>query len=150
MEIFIGADHRGFELKGIVKEWLEEQGHSVTDMGANKFKKNDDYPDYALAVSEEVAKEPEGRRGIVFCGSGAGVSIAANKVKGIRAAQARDAEIATVARADDKTNVLAIPADYIEEREAINVVRAWLATDFSGEDRHQRRIDKITEYENGN
>ena len=122
MEIFLGADHRGFEDKETVKEWLEDTEHTVVDCGAEEYVSDDDYPDYALAVAEKVAEAPGERRGIVFCGSGVGAVVAANKVKGIRAGQARDPEIAAVARADDDTNLLSIGADYIEPTELIKVV----------------------------
>src|SRR5688500_16774511 len=98
MDIYIGADHRGFTLTNSLKLWLEEQGHNVTDLGAATHNPDDDYPDYALAVAEAVAEEPETRRGIVVCGSGLGMAVAANKVLHVRAAAIFDPELAAAAR----------------------------------------------------
>jgi len=146
-EIFIGADHQGFELKNILRDWLTEQGHTVTDFGPEKIDTNDDYPDYGLRVAEAVAQKPNERLGILICASGVGMAVAADKVKGVRAGLIHHPLIARAARADDNINVLALGAQYISADEAKEVVKAWLETPFSGAERHQRRLDKIQHYE---
>lgn len=125
--------------------WLREQAHDVHDVGAAEYAGDDDYPEYAAAVGEEVARDTQAR-GIVLCGSGTGVAVAANKVKGIRAALIHDEKIAHAARNDDDVNVLALGADYISIEDAKKVIAVFLETPFSGEDRHMRRIGKIENY----
>lgn len=147
MEIYIGADHNGFEMKEELKRWLQEEGHEVHDVGAEQLDKSDDYPDYGIAVGEAVAVDPKKRYGIVLCGSGVGMAVAADKVKGIRAALIHDPAIAAAAQRDDDINVLALGAEYITPEEAKGVVAAWLSTSFSGEERHKRRIGQIAAYE---
>src|SRR3989344_8861813 len=108
MNIFIGADHRGFAMKEGLIAWLQQQGHNVEDMGAQEFMEGDDYPDYAMLVAKKIAVDTEHNRGIVLCGSGVGMAVAANKVHGIRAAMIHDVEIVKAARNDDDINVLAL------------------------------------------
>ena len=153
MDIYIGADHRGYEMKGELIEWLKSEGHEVEDMGATELDETDDYPDYGIKVAEAVAlRQAQGKRsmGILLCGSGVGMAVAAGKVDGIRAALIHDVEIARAARNDDDINVLAIGSDYIDVEVVKEVLAKWLATSFSGEARHVRRIGKITEYEKSN
>lgn len=149
MEVFIGADHNGFELKNELKGWLADKGYAVQDMGPSESVLNDDYPDVALELAKQVAEKPDAR-GILICGSGVGVAVAANKVKGIRAALIHDADIARAATKDDDINVLALGAQYIAPNRAKEVVGAWLDSRFSKAERHARRIGKITEYEEKN
>lgn len=146
--IFLGADHRGFELKNQLRDWLKEQKYSVVDLGADALKSDDDYPEYALNVAQAVAEDPDNRRGIVLCGSGVGVAVMANKVPGIRAALVHDPALIEAAQRDDNLNVLALGASFISFEQAKDVISAWLKTHFSGEERHQRRINKIASYEN--
>lgn len=147
MNVYLAADHRGFELKETVKEWLaDKEAFEVIDLGAKRYVKTDDYPDYGIALGEAVAGDP-GSKGIGICGSGVGMVIAANKVNGVRAGQARDAEIAAVSCSDDSTNVLAVAADYIYEDKAKRVIETWLGCEFAGEARFMRRIKKLEEYE---
>lgn len=146
MRIYIAADHRGFEMKAELIVWLQDHGHEVNDLGSKKYIKRDDYPDYGIALGEAVASDP-GSFGIGICGSGIGMVIITNKVRGIRAGQAREPEIAAVGRSDNNTNVLILSSDYIELPEAKKVVSTWLATEFSGENRFVRRINKISAYE---
>ncbi len=146
MKIFLGADHRGFALKEAIKAWLVGEGYEVQDLGASTEDEQDDYPDYAAVVGKAVIAE-EKSTGILFCGSGAGVAVAANKIKGIRAALIHDAAIAQAARHDDNLNVLALGADYIGQQEARKVILTWLTTPYVDQSRYQRRIDKITELE---
>lgn len=147
MEIFIGADHNGYKLKGELASWLEEQGHAVTDVGAHELDSTDDYPDYGIKVARAVAENPDDRVGLLLCGSGVGMAVTADKVQGIRAALIHDPEIAAAARRDDAINILALGASYISVTEAKQVIEQWLATPFSGEERHKRRIKKIEDYE---
>jgi ribose 5-phosphate isomerase B len=142
MEIYIGADHRGYAMKEGLVAWLAEQGHDVHDMGASEYKDQDDYPDYAFAVAKEVAASDD-RRGLLLCGSGVGMAVAANKVRGVRAALVHDTKTIKAARNDDDVNVLALGADSIPLEEAKRAITVFLETPFSGEERHLRRIQKL-------
>lgn len=146
MKVFIGADHRGFELKNRLKTWLVSEGYNVTDCGNTAYEKDDDFPDFSFAVADNVAKTPESR-GIVICGSGGGVVIAANKVRGIRCATGVIPAEVRHNRAHDNINVLALSADYLSEDEAIDLVRVFLNTSFLGDARLLRRLKKIEERE---
>ena len=147
MIIYIGADHRGFKMKEALKVFLEGRGYPVFDCGALSYDDTDDYPDFAEAVAKKVSEMPEDAAGILICGSGAGICIAANKFKNIRAAIAISSEQAKAARTDDHVNILCLASDYITEAEASNVVVDWLNTPFSPEDRHLRRLKKIENFE---
>lgn len=133
-------------MKNDLAVWLKSEGHTVTDVGPTEYHEDDDYPDYGMRVARAVAEQPE-RRGIVLCGSGVGMSVVANKAPGIRAALIHDPAIARAARNDDDNNVLALGSDYIDTKSAKEVITQWLATPFSGAERHQRRIKKIAQYE---
>ncbi|PIQ79048.1 ribose-5-phosphate isomerase [Candidatus Peregrinibacteria bacterium CG11_big_fil_rev_8_21_14_0_20_41_10] len=148
MKIFLGTDHAGFELKEIVKKFLEMAGHEVHDMGALTYDELDDYPDFIIPAAEAVGKDPENTRGIVFGGSGQGEAIAANKVKGVRAAlyYGHNLEIVRLSREHNNSNVLSLGARMQTPEEAKEAVQLWLDTKFAG-DRHQRRIDKISQFE---
>jgi len=143
--IYIGADHRGFRLKEEIKKWLEAEQYEFRDIGAKEYDKDDDYPDISIKLSETVAIE--GVKGILVCGSGAGASVAANKVKGIRAGLCTSEKQVKAARNDDDINVLCLSADSVSVEENIKIVAVFLATLFSSEERHVRRINKIKEYE---
>jgi ribose 5-phosphate isomerase B len=149
MKVYLGADHRGFELKEKMKPILSGEGHEVEDLGNKSLDSEDDYVDFAARVAEEVEKNPEAR-GILFCGSGAGVDIVANKFDGVRSILASFPEEARVARQDDDVNVLALPADFISETQAQEIVKVFLETNFKGEERHKRRLGKITDIEKKN
>jgi len=146
MKIAIGADHRGFEHKSLLLKALAEESHVVSDLGC-PGPESADYPDPAFAVGEEVAA---GRAdlGILICGSGIGVCIAANKVRGVRAALCFTPDQARTTRRHNDSNVLCLSGDGLDPAHAVEVARAWLAADFEG-GRHARRVDKITAYENG-
>jgi len=148
MKIFLGTDHAGFELKEIVKKFLEMAGHEVHDMGALTYDELDDYPDFIIPAAEAVGKDTENTRGIVFGGSGQGEAIAANKVKGVRAAlyYGHNLEIVRLSREHNNSNVLSLGARMQTPEEAKEAVQLWLDTKFAG-DRHQRRIDKISQFE---
>ena len=159
MIIYIGADHRGFALKQTLKEALMKEGYELTDVGAAAIDPVDDYPDFARAVAERVsaatsvaalgAGESEAR-GIVICGSGFGVDVAANKFKGVRSALAMSPEHIRAGRHDDDVNVLSIAADFITPEDALAIAREFLATSFDhNEERYVRRLKKIAEIEDG-
>jgi ribose 5-phosphate isomerase B len=140
--IALGADHAGFRAKESIKKYLEGAGYRVDDVGTGS-EESVDYPDFARAVGERVAagKNP---LGIVVCGTGIGVSIAANKVEGIRAALAHDSLTARRAREHNDANVLALGGKIVGEDEAIAIVQEFLNAQFAG-GRHQRRVEKINE-----
>ncbi len=146
MRIVIGADHRGFALKESLKAWLTSAGHTVEDVGATALDPADDYPDFGAAVGRAVAADPEAR-GIVLCGSGIGIAIAANKVAGVRAGTCATPEQCRAARADEDLNVLALSADALDLEHAKSIITAFLETPFSGAERHARRIGKIQQIE---
>ena len=144
MKVAIGSDHAGYEEKENIKKTLDEIGVEYIDLGTNSLD-SVDYPDYGKAVGEAVASGKV-EQGIVFCGSGIGISIAANKVKGIRAALAWNEETARLAREHNDANVLAIGARTTPKGTIPDIVKAWFNAKFEG-GRHQRRIDEISEME---
>ncbi|MDO8452766.1 MAG: RpiB/LacA/LacB family sugar-phosphate isomerase [bacterium] len=146
MKIYIGSDHGGFELKEKIGVWLTENGYEVEDLGAHELTEDDDYPDFIFPVGEKVAPE-SGSRGIILGRSGNGEAIAANKVKGVRAAVCTNVEMAKKAREHNDANVLSIGADFVDETLAIEIVKVFLETEFSNEERHKRRLEKIEKYE---
>ena len=150
MKVFLGADHRGFELKEKLKEWLGTKGYEVHDLGADRLEPDDDYPDFAVAVAERVAADPLNRRGVLLCGSGGGMDVAANKVRGIRASVAWSVDAAAHARSRDKVNVVSIAADWTPPETAKEVVRVVLETAFGGAERDVRRLGKIQAIEEKN
>ncbi len=145
MKLYIGADHAGFELKNKLKEVLLEKGHEIEDVGAHELDRDDDYPKYAYALAVKVLGEEdeEQARGILVCGSGQGISMAANRVRGIRAALAWNRETARAGREDDNSNVLVLPARYISEDDALKAAEAWLEAEFKADPKYQRRLDEI-------
>lgn len=144
MKIALGADHAGFELKQKVREHLEKNGYQVMDEGTVSTE-SVDYPDFAKKVGEDVAGK-RAELGILVCGSGVGMSIAANKVPGIRAANVSSEYEAQYSREHNDANVLALGARILDEPKAMTIVDKWLKTPFAG-GRHQRRVDKITAIE---
>lgn len=143
--IYIGADHRGFNLKEEIKKWLESQQYEFRDLGAEKYNKDDDYPDIAFKLAEKTIAE--NGKGILICGSGAGASIAANKVVGARAGLCTFEKQVKAARNDDDINILCLSADSVSVEENLKIVSVFLATFFSSEDRQIRRLKKIKDYE---
>jgi ribose 5-phosphate isomerase B len=137
----IGADHAGFHLKGKIAEFLESSGYTIKDFGCFS-EESIDYPDFAHPVAEMVESN-HGMLGILICGSGNGINMTANKHKGIRSALCWNSEIAELARQHNDANIVALPARFISEEEAIEIVEKFLGTAFEG-GRHQRRIDKIS------
>ena len=144
MRIALAADHAGFEEKEKIKKTLDSLGVEYTDMGTDSTE-SVDYPDFARKVGEAVA-DGEYDKGILVCGSGTGMAIAANKVPGIRAAVAWNEEIARLSRQHNNANVLSLAARYIPDEEQEKIVKAWLETDFEG-GRHERRVEKIEQIE---
>lgn len=144
MKIAIASDHAGFEMKEEVKLFLKELGHDVKDFGTNS-KEPVDYPDFALKVAIAVSKN-EFERGIIFCGTGLGMSIAANKVPGIRAVPCYDIKAAELSREHNDANILAIGARLTDLETAKEIIKVWLETDFLG-GRHLKRIEKIKDIE---
>ena len=136
----IGGDHAGFELKQKLIEHLRRSGYEVRDAGTNNTESTD-YPDYAHTVAQAV-QEHQADLGILVCGSGNGVNMAANKHKGVRAALAWNEEVAALARTHNDANVLSLPARFIDEQEAVRIVDEFLSATFEG-GRHERRVNKI-------
>ncbi|MBU1327030.1 RpiB/LacA/LacB family sugar-phosphate isomerase [Patescibacteria group bacterium] len=149
MQIYVGADHRGFTLKGKMKALLEEEGYSVTDCGNSAYDKDDDYPDFVFAVADSVVGE-KGSFGIVFCGSGGGATFAANKVLGIRCVPANNVEDVKHNRNHNDANILAVGADHTLEADVRRTIEAFLTTPFGSEERFLRRLRKVEEREKPN
>jgi ribose 5-phosphate isomerase B len=147
MRVHLGSDHAGFELKERLVERLVELGHEPVDHGPVVYDAVDDYPPFVLRAAEGVAQEP-GSLGIVIGGSGNGEAIAANKVKGVRCALAHSEETARLGREHNDANVVSIGARMHDEAAAVRFVELFLATSYSGEDRHTRRIQMLSAYEN--
>lgn len=141
MKIAIGCDHGALELKNVMVAHLEKKGHEVRDFGTYT-KDSCDYPEFAAAAARAVASG-ECDKGIVLCTTGIGVSITANKIKGIRCALLSDMMSARMTREHNDTNMMAIGAGVVGQMLALQIADTWLGTEFSGEARHQRRIDKI-------
>lgn len=146
MKIYIASDHAGFEMKEKLVSFLRMTGHDVEDLGAKKFDENDDYPEYILPLARKVAENPESR-GIILGGSGQGEAIAANRIDGVRAAEyyGGNKKIVTLSREHNDSNVLSLGARFVSVEEAKEAIRLWLATPFSGDERHTRRIREIDE-----
>ncbi|MDO8490320.1 MAG: RpiB/LacA/LacB family sugar-phosphate isomerase [bacterium] len=140
--VYIASDHAGYDAKNALRDALLKRGVAVTDLGPAAFNKNDDYPVFAKRVTQEVVKNSS-HRGILLCGSGQGMCIAANKVRGIRAAIAWNSKTAQSARNDDDANILCLSARLISRPLALRIALTWLNTPFSKLARHKRRIGQI-------
>lgn len=151
MNIYIGSDHAGYELKEKLKIYLKDLGYTVTDKGAFKLDNEDDYPDFIIPVAEAVALEPLSF-GIILGGSGQGEAISANKIDGIRAIEyyGGDPEIIKLGREHNDANILSLGARFVNEEDAKEAVNLFLNTKFSEEKRHIRRINEIKEQEINN
>ena len=149
MKVFLASDHGGFALKEEIKNYLLIENYEVEDIGNTENNPEDDYPDFIIPLAEKVASEND-VIGIVFGRSGNGEQIAANKVKGVRAALCTSPQMAAKAREDDHANVLALGGDYLDFEFAKEIVETFLKTPFSTEERHVRRVNKITAYESAN
>ena len=148
MRVHIGSDHAGFELKNYLVGSLTEDGHEVLDHGPATYDAEDDYPVYCIPAAEATVAEP-GSLGIVVGGSGNGEQIAANKVTGVRAVLAYSEDTARLGREHNDANVIGIGARMHAAEEALDLVRLFLATPFSGDPRHARRIGLLADYERG-
>lgn len=146
MKIHLGCDHAGFELKNMIKAHLQVANHEVVDHGAHEFDPLDDYPAFCIAAAQAVAADINSL-GVVIGGSGNGEQIAANKVVGVRAALAWSVETAKLAREHNNANVIGLGARMHSQGEAIEIVEAFISTEFSHDARHIRRIDQLKEYE---
>ena len=147
MKIGLASDHRGYKLKEYLKNILPNYNYEVVDFGTNS-EESTDYPDYAFALGEAVVSK-QVNYGVAICGSGIGISIACNKVKGVRCAKVSNKEEAQVTRIDNNSNVVAF-SEKLTEEEALNVVLSFLATEASTEEKHTRRVNKIIAYEENN
>ncbi len=143
--IYLGADHAGFHLKEELKKYLKELGYEYKDLGNQELDPKDDYPDFALVVAEKVTQTKE--KGILICATGFGMAIAANKIKGIRAAVCWDEFTALQSREHNDANVLCLGGKVIDSETAKKIARIWLETEFVGEERHIRRLKKIEDIE---
>lgn len=146
MKVYFGADHRGFNLKEILKKQLGGS-YEVLDLGNQVYDEGDDYPDFAAQVANQVSGDPVNSRGVVICGSGAGVDVVANKFRGVRSVLGISADQVKAARSDDDVNVLSIAANFTKEGDAGAMMKVFIETQFSGEERHKRRIEKISKIE---
>ncbi len=147
MRIVVGADHRGYCLKNAIAERLRASGHEVIDVGTNDDTPVD-YPDVALAVGQTL-RTGESERGILTCGSGVGAVIAANKIRGVRAAICHDTYSAHQGVEHDDMNLLCLGSRVVGEELALEIVQAFVAATFSGEERYQRRLEKVARMEQG-
>lgn len=147
MKIFLGADHAGYDLKEALKLQLTQAGNEVVDVGAGSLEDHDDYPKYAYLLATKILGEADSdaAHGILICGSGQGMSIAANRVRGIRAGLAWNIETGKVARTDDNVNVLVLPSRYVATEDASEIVEAWLSAKFDRDPKYQRRLDELEE-----
>ncbi|MDP6032728.1 MAG: RpiB/LacA/LacB family sugar-phosphate isomerase [Candidatus Marinimicrobia bacterium] len=143
MKIHIATDHAGLELKNIIRDYLIKKGHDVKDHGAYEYDALDDYPDFIFPCAQAVAADPESR-GIILGGSGQGEAMAANRIKGVRAAVFYNgpAEIVKLSREHNNANILSLGARFMTENEIYDVIEMWLNEPFEG-GRHQRRIEKL-------
>ena len=148
MQILIASDHAGFELKAELKTYLKSQGYVVQDEGAYEVKEDDDYPDFARDLAEKVVAE--GKRGVLICGSGQGICITANKVKGARAALVHNDFTARSAREHLDANIICLGGRVTDLETAKKIIDNWLNAEFETDSRHERRLSKIKEIEREN
>jgi ribose 5-phosphate isomerase B len=146
MRIYLGSDHAGYDLKNHLVSWLTAAGHEAVDCGPHTFDAQDDYPPYVMLAASKTAADPDSL-GVVIGGSGNGEAIAANKVDGIRAALAWSEETARLGREHNNANVISVGARMHTEEDATHFVEVFIATPFSNEERHIRRIELMSDYE---
>lgn len=143
MVIYIGSDHRGFQLKEYLKGVVKDAGYTVADLGNDHYDEGDDYPDFAERVARKVSVDYENSRGILLCGSGVGVDVVANKFPNVRSALVANSDQAFDSRNDDDANILSLGANYLDGDAAKKIVITWLETSFAGDPRFKRRLKKI-------
>ncbi len=148
MVIYVGGDHRGFQLKEQIRLFLLENGWSVRDVGAKELIPDDDYVDYARSVAEKISADPAESRGILVCSNGVGMDIVANKFNQVRSVLGISPDQVMTSREDDDTNVLSLAADFVDSETAKKMVSVWLQTPFSEEERYKRRLEKIRQIDN--
>ncbi|NYI08388.1 ribose-5-phosphate isomerase [Allostreptomyces psammosilenae] len=146
MRVYLGSDHAGFELKNHLVEWLKGAGHEPVDLGPAVYDAEDDYPPFVLRAAERTAADPDSL-GVVIGGSGNGEAIAANKVKGVRAALVWSEDTARLGREHNNANVISLGARQYSAEEAVRFVEIFLGTAYSGAERHTRRIEQLAAYE---
>ena len=146
VRLYLGSDHAGFELKSRLIEWLKQQGHEAVDCGPEAYDDGDDYPPYVMKAAASAVAD-SGSLGIVIGGSGNGEQIAANKIRGVRAALVWSEETAQLARLHNNANVLSLGARLHPTEVAVGFARIFIETEFSGESRHARRLEEISDYE---
>lgn len=149
MKVYIGADHRGFELKEKIAKWLFELGYEYLDLGAETFDQDDDYTKYSSLVASMVSKQKDSK-GVLLCGSGVGVDVTANKFDGIRASLGKNKDQIKAGRQDDDMNILVIAADFTKDNEAKEMLKVFLGTKFEGKMKHKRRLNDISKIEANN
>lgn len=152
MFLYLGADHRGFELKQGILAWLKNEGYQPQDIGNSKYDEDDDYPDWARQVGKRVAATAATgeAKGIVLCGSGVGVDIVVNKIDGVRSVLGFSTDQVFDARQHDDVNILSLSADFLNLEQAQKLIEVFLRTPFDGEEKNERRINKIKEIERNN
>lgn len=145
MKIHLATDHAGFEMKEALKAELLSGGMDVKDWGAYEHNPEDDYPDFIAPAAKAVSVDPENSRAVIFGGSGQGEAMLANRFPNVRAAvfYGHEGEIATLSREHNNANILSVGARFVSSEETVRITLAWLDADFSGEERHVRRIEKI-------
>jgi len=143
--IYLASDHRGFNLKERIKQWLSDWGYEFKDLGAHGYDQSDDYPDFVAPVAEEISKDSDDSIGIILGASGQGEAIVANRFKNVRAVvyYGGPDEILELSRKHNDANILSLGATFLDEKQAKHAIRLWLNTLFSNEERHIRRIQKI-------
>lgn len=141
--IYLAADHAGFEYKNQLLEHLHHSGYKVEDLGADVLDEQDDYPKYAFAAATKLIGDDNDARAILLCGSGEGMAIAANRVRGIRAAVCWNVAVARESRSDNNSNILCLPARFLTLQEAFAITEAWLNEEFSTNAKYERRITEI-------
>lgn len=147
MKIFLATDHAAFELKEFVKDQLTEGGYDLEDCGALQFDPNDDYPDLIKIAAQKVSQNPN-TFGVVFGKSGTGEAIVANKIKGVRAVVAFNEENVRLSREHNNANVISIGSQFVSNEQAVMLIKLFINTPFTNEERHVRRIEKISQIEN--
>jgi len=146
VRVYLGSDHAGFELKTRIIEWLKEAGYEAVDCGPESYVEDDDYPPYVMSAAHSVINDP-GSLGIVIGGSGNGEAMAANKIRGVRAAIAWSEETAQLARLHNNANVLSLGARMYSIDDAVSFTKVFVETEFSGAVRHARRLAEVADYE---
>jgi len=144
--VYLATDHRGFQLKEKIKEWLKEWGYQYEDMGAFEYNQDDDYPDFVRRAAQKVSENPEESKAIILGGSGQGEAMVANRYKGARASvyYGGNADwVIKMTREHNNSNILSLGVSFLDEGIAQKAIKLWLETPFSGEERHKRRIEKI-------